>query len=236
MALWRVAYPDSEYPTHAYHSPLWSPGAHGAASKSCDEATRESPPPRLSFVTFAHRSHTTHPHFAWFYPSYPAGPQPAERSGRTDLWPLGAHLTHHPLLPSHHLLTSPRHSPIHLNCPTFLVPPSLTMTTPQVETAMPASPAAPSAKPSPAAKAASAIARSRARAASHAASAVAAFDSAREQAERVAAHPHAQKAIAVGKGQIGRLRVALGHSETVMAAEQATGVDRVSIVAGAVAL
>lgn len=91
-------------------------------------------------------------------------------------------------------------------------------------------------KPSAASKANAAVAHSRALLSKHTTKAAAAYDTARGHCDRIAAHPHSQRAIAVGKVQVGRVRVALGRSEMVCAAEKALGVDRVALVAGAVAM
>jgi hypothetical protein len=79
------------------------------------------------------------------------------------------------------------------------------------------------------------LARARAAAASHTARVSTQLDAARTKLDALAAHPHAQKALALADEQVRAVRTALGRSESVMAAEKATGVDRVRLVGGALA-
>ncbi|CAK9782338.1 hypothetical protein CC85DRAFT_299398 [Cutaneotrichosporon oleaginosum] len=77
--------------------------------------------------------------------------------------------------------------------------------------------------------------RARAAGAVHAARATDALTAARTKFDQAAAHPHAQRAYAIADEQVRALRRALGGSESVVAAEKATGIDRVRLVAGALA-
>ncbi|GMK59808.1 hypothetical protein CspeluHIS016_0900250 [Cutaneotrichosporon spelunceum] len=77
--------------------------------------------------------------------------------------------------------------------------------------------------------------RARAAGTAHAARAAAHLTAAKGQFDSLAAHPQTQRALVAANEQVETLRAVLGRSESVLAAEKATGVERVRLVVGAAA-
>ncbi|BEI95003.1 uncharacterized protein CcaverHIS019_0705840 [Cutaneotrichosporon cavernicola] len=76
--------------------------------------------------------------------------------------------------------------------------------------------------------------RARAAGANHAARATAHLNVAKSHIDNIKSHPQTQRAVVAANEQVERLRAVLGRSESVVAAEKATGIERVRLVVGAV--